>query len=90
MISRPRHSAQPRRIDKTRPHYATTRQARAARRQTAVPASASMPKRVFVLCHYCGYTPPGDVPRDGICPKCKGSSWERFALSERLVPAHMK
>jgi hypothetical protein len=49
-----------------------------------------MPKRVFVLCHYCGYTPPGDVPRDGICPKCRGSSWERFALSERLVPAHMK
>ena len=55
-----------------------------------VPVSKSRPKRVFVLCHYCGWTPPDKIPQDGVCPKCKGHSWERFALSEALVPAHMK
>ena len=55
-----------------------------------VPPSAATPKRVFVLCHYCGYTPPGDVPKTGVCPKCQGSSWQRYALAEPLVPAHMK
>ena len=48
-----------------------------------------MPKRVFLICHYCGYGPP-DVPPTGVCPKCHGSSWERYALAEALVPAHMK
>ncbi len=55
-----------------------------------VPPSLSRPKRVFVICHYCGYGPDGDVPGDGLCPKCGGHSWERFALPEPLVPPHMK
>ena len=73
------------RVSRRRPHF--------ARGQTVefrVPPSDSMPKRVFVLCHYCGFTPSGDVPGDGVCPKCGGSSWERYALAEALVPAHMK
>ena len=49
-----------------------------------------MPKRVFVICHYCGDTPDGGVPDTGVCPKCLCSSWERFALPEPLIPAHMK
>ena len=49
-----------------------------------------MPKRVFVTCHYCAYSPPGGVPIGGVCPKCGGSSWERYALAEKLVPQHMK
>ena len=56
-----------------------------------VPPSLSRPKRVFVNCHYCGYSPPGGViPQSGICPKCGRSSWDRFALPEPLVPKHMK
>jgi len=55
-----------------------------------VAPSDSMPKRVFVLCHYCGYSPPADVPKGGICPKCHGMSWERYAMPEPLVPRHMK
>lgn len=55
-----------------------------------MPPSDSMPKRVFILCHYCSYDPPGDVPESGVCPKCGGSSWERYALAEPLVPSHMK
>ena len=74
-------------VRKIRPHFAEPRSVRVEPR---VPASASMPKRVFILCHYCGYAPPGDVPRSGVCPKCHGSSWERFALAEPLVPEHMK
>lgn len=54
-----------------------------------VDPSDSMPKRVFVLCHYCGFT-PADVPDSGACPKCGGRSWERYALAEPLVPPHMK
>ncbi len=54
-----------------------------------VAPSDATPKKVFLYCHYCGYTPPDDVPADGGCPKCHGNSWERFALSRRLVPAHM-
>lgn len=50
-----------------------------------VPPSLSGPKRVFLNCHYCAYGPPV-VPSDGICPKCGGHSWERFAVSERLLP----
>jgi len=49
-----------------------------------------MPKRLFVICHYCGFDPDGGVPADGACPKCGGHSWERFALAEPLVPEHMK
>ena len=55
-----------------------------------VPPSLSMPKVVFVICHYCGYGPSGDVPDGGVCPKCGGQSWERFALAEPLVPKHMR
>ena len=53
-----------------------------------VDPSLARPKVVFTNCHYCGYS-PDDVPSSGICPKCGGSSWERFALSSRLVPEHM-
>jgi len=55
-----------------------------------VAPSDAMPKRVFVLCHYCGYSPHGKVPAGGVCPKCGGRSWERYALAEALVPEHMK
>jgi hypothetical protein len=50
-----------------------------------VPPSLAGPKRVFLTCHYCGYGPP-EVPDSGVCPKCGGHSWERYALSARLVP----
>jgi len=68
------------------PHYALGRQAEEFR----VPPSQARPKRVFILCHYCGYGPDGDVPESGACPKCGRYSWERFALPEPLVPDHMK
>ena len=55
-----------------------------------VPPSMAMPKRVFLICHYCGYSPEGDLPARGSCPKCGGFSWERFALAEPLVPSHMR
>ncbi len=55
-----------------------------------VPPSEARPKRVFVLCHYCGFSPPEGVPESGTCPKCGGSSWERYTLAEPLVPRHMK
>jgi hypothetical protein len=55
-----------------------------------VPPSLSMPKRLFVICHYCGHSPDGSLPADGACPKCGGHSWERYALPEPLVPRHMK
>jgi rubrerythrin len=42
-------------------------------------------KKVFLICHYCGYEPPG-LPASGRCPKCGGHSWERFAISRRLLP----
>lgn len=70
------------------PHFATMplRQER-----FRVPPSQSRPKRVFVNCHYCGYSPPGGViPHGGVCPKCGRSSWDRFALPEPLVPKHMR
>ena len=50
-----------------------------------VPPSLAGPKCVFLTCHYCGYDPPV-VPTNGMCPKCGGHSWERYALSARLVP----
>jgi rubrerythrin len=50
-----------------------------------VPPSLAGPKRVFVACHYCGYG-PSVVPADEVCPKCGGHSWERYALSTRLLP----
>ena len=34
-----------------------------------VPPSLAGPKRVFVSCHYCGYSPPA-VPLNELCPKC--------------------
>ncbi len=50
-----------------------------------VPPSLAGPKCTFVSCHYCGYGPEV-IPEGGTCPKCGGHSWERFALSARLVP----
>ena len=52
--------------------------------QFRVPPSMATEKRVFLCCHYCGYSPP-DVPVDGICPKCGGHSWERYALPVKLL-----
>ena len=49
-----------------------------------VPPSQAGPKQVFVTCHYCGYSPP-EVPDGGKCPKCGSYSWERFALSRKLL-----
>ena len=50
-----------------------------------VPPSLAGPKKVFVNCHYCGHA-VDVVPHDLVCPKCGGHSWERFALSRRLLP----
>lgn len=50
-----------------------------------VPPSLAGPKTVFLSCHYCGYGAAA-VPDDGVCPKCKGHSWERWAVSSRLLP----
>lgn len=51
----------------------------------SVPPSQAQPKHVFTTCHYCGYD-PGVVPADAACPKCGGHSWERNAISIRLLP----
>ena len=56
---------------------------------TPTPPSLATPKKVLVNCHYCGYAPEGEIPLAGACPKCGGSSWERFAPSMRLVPPEM-
>jgi len=58
-------------------------------RRFRVAPSNSMPKKVFVNCHYCGYSPGNGIPASGLCPKCGGSSWERFALAKRLIPPNM-
>jgi len=50
----------------------------------AVPPSLDQPKVVFLNCHYCGYSPQA-IPENETCPKCGGHSWERFALSAKLV-----
>jgi hypothetical protein len=54
-----------------------------------VPPSQSMPKRVFLSCRGCGYGPP-TVPPGGVCPKCGGRSWERYARSVKLQPKTAK
>ena len=74
---------------KGRPHFAEGPSTPATLR-FRVPPSLSMPKRLFVICHYCGYDPDEGIPANGACPKCGGHSWERFALAEPLVPDHMK
>lgn len=50
-----------------------------------VPPSQAQPKAVFTTCHSCGYD-PGVIPESGACPKCGGYSWERNAISVRLLP----
>lgn len=50
-----------------------------------VPPSQAQPKAVFTTCHYCGYD-PGAIPADAVCPKCGGHSWERNAISVKLLP----
>lgn len=59
------------------------------RKRFRVPPSKAGQKEVFLICHYCGFSPPDRLP-SGHCPKCGGSSWERYALSSRLVPSHMR
>ena len=54
-------------------------------RDFPVPPSQARPKRVFLCCHYCGYSPPR-VPAGATCPKCGGPSWERYALPIKLLP----
>lgn len=76
-------------IRRVRPHFAAATTVRVPV-LSRVPASQAMPKRVFVICHYCGFAPEGHIPAGGVCPKCHGSSWERFALPEPLVPDYMK
>ena len=84
-----RQAARTRRGRKGQPHYAATSSPR-AELTFRVPPSLSMPKQLFLTCHYCGYDPEGGVPESGACPKCGGHSWERFALALPLVPAHMR
>ena len=50
-----------------------------------VPPSQAQPKAVFTTCHYCGYD-PDVIPADAVCPKCGGHSWERHAISVKLLP----
>jgi len=56
-----------------------------ARPRFRVPPSQAQPKAVFTCCHYCGYDPEV-IPENGACPKCGGHSWERNAISVRLLP----
>ena len=56
-----------------------------ARPRFRVPPSQAQPKAVFTCCHYCGYDPEV-IPENGTCPKCGGHSWERNAISVRLLP----
>lgn len=49
--------------------HETHRQSRTASQQLIVTISTQ--------CHYCGYET--DEFNPGICPKCHGSIWERFA-----------
>ena len=58
-------------------------------RRFRVAPSDSASKKVLVNCHYCGYSPAGGVPLSGMCPKCRGSSWERFTICRRLLPKTM-
>ena len=72
-------------------HPNTPREPRAEKKYPdfRVPPSKAGPKRVFVCCHYCSYD-PATVPTDGVCPKCGGHSWERFALHAKLVPDSLR
>lgn len=51
---------------------------------TMLPGIGPLRQRVFVTCHYCSYSPP-NVPPNGVCPKCGGHSWERYALPVRSL-----
>ena len=72
------------------PHLAEVNTEVEDMRRFRVPPSSAGPKKVFLNCHYCGYAPPHELPDGGVCPKCGGSSWERFALSTYLLPEHMR
>lgn len=78
-----------RRAHLTQPHYAR-RTRLPDHLRFRVPPSLARPKRMFIWCRACSYSPPGDVPVGGVCPKCGGGAWERFCLPEPLVPEHMK
>lgn len=58
-------------------------------KDSVVPPSLSGDKRVFVTCHYCGFS-PSRIPPGGVCPKCGGHSWERFALASKLLSSRKK
>jgi rubrerythrin len=60
-----------------------------ALRRFRIEPSKARPKKIFLNCHYCGYSPDA-VPAGGSCPKCGGRSWERFALARPLIPRHMQ
>lgn len=79
------HSLRPRRRRLAVHPNSPTRRRGLGADQFPVPPSLSRPKRVFVNCHYCGYSPP-EVPPNGLCPKCGRYSWERFALSIKVLP----
>lgn len=59
------------------------------RKRFRVPPSLAGEKKVFLICHSCGYAPASGIPSSR-CPKCGSSAWERFALASRLVPPHMR
>jgi rubrerythrin len=84
---RPKRSTPPARRSGARPSSPARapRRARDGADAFRVPPSLAGPKVVFLWCRACGYGPP-TVPPGGSCPKCGGHSWERFALSARLVP----
>jgi len=45
--------------------------------------SAAFPYRL--QCRGCGFEPENAVTPPHICPKCSGSSWERFAAPRSLL-----
>ena len=78
--------ASPRAARRRKPARAARPARRTPFRPPRVPPSQAGRKKVFLICHYCGYEPPR-VPASGRCPKCGGYSWERFAVPRRLLPA---
>jgi hypothetical protein len=36
-------------------------------------------------CHACGFEPADPLSPPAVCPKCHGSSWERFVLPGSIL-----